>query len=119
MPNQTPIEDLAKWQQAVVRWQQEMTKRMGSVQRSARVLLAIVVLILVVLGAAGWYVSNEQSRTASALCSLRGDLEQRVRDSRTFLREHPGGIPGITPKLIRDGMNNQRRTIRALAIVKC
>jgi hypothetical protein len=57
----------------------------------------------------------------TALCGLRGDLEQRVDSSRNFLREHPGGLPdlGITAAAIREGVRNQSRTIGVLEVLDC
>jgi len=57
--------------------------------------------------------------TTSALCALRTDLERRVAGSKTFLAEHPAGIPGISAKVIRDGIKNQERTIKALSGIDC
>ena len=57
--------------------------------------------------------------TTAALCALRGDLERRVASSRAFLAEHPDGIPGISAKVIRDGLRNQESTIRALSGIDC
>ena len=57
--------------------------------------------------------------TTTALCALRTDLERRVATSEAFLAEHPDGIPGISPKVIRDGIVNQQRTISALSGIDC
>ena len=57
--------------------------------------------------------------TTRALCALRSDLERRVASSRAFLAEHPDGIPGISAKVIRDGLRNQESTIRALSGIDC
>lgn len=57
--------------------------------------------------------------TASALCSLRADLERRVQTSKDFLEENPDGIPGLPAEVIKEGIENQQRTIEALAILHC
>ena len=62
---------------------------------------------------------RQNAQTTAALCVLRGDLERRVADSKAFLREHPTGIPGISAKVIRDGLRNQESTIRALSGINC
>jgi hypothetical protein len=61
----------------------------------------------------------ESQQAADALCALRADLRRRVRTSRAFLKQNPDGIPGIPGKTIRDGIANQRRTIRALRELSC
>lgn len=58
-----------------------------------------------------------ESRTA--LCTFRGDLIQRVQTSEAFLRQHPEGILGIPPRVIQQGIDDQRRTIRALGNLRC
>ena len=63
--------------------------------------------------------SRDAKVTTAALCALRSDLERRVTSSRAFLAEHPRGIPGISAKVIRDGVRNQESTIRALSGIDC
>lgn len=62
---------------------------------------------------------DDADRLEQALCSLRSDLEVRVASSRAFLEQYPDGIPGISPKLIQDGIDNQQRTIIALKDLHC
>lgn len=57
--------------------------------------------------------------TNHALCVLRADLEQRVADSERFLEQHPDGIPGIPAEQIQQSIDNQQRTIEALADLRC
>jgi hypothetical protein len=59
------------------------------------------------------------SRTTNALCAFRGDLEQQVEQSKTFLLKHPHGALGYTPKQIRDAQRNRQRTIDALSSLSC
>lgn len=63
--------------------------------------------------------SGDARVTTSALCALRNDLKVRVASSRSFLAEHPNGIPGISAKVVRDGIANQERTIAALSNIDC
>ena len=63
--------------------------------------------------------SRDAKITTAALCALRTDLERRVASSRAFLAEHPDGIPGISAKVIRDGIVNQQSTISALSGIDC
>jgi hypothetical protein len=58
-------------------------------------------------------------RPRAALCALRHDLERRVGDGEAFLASHPRGIPGIPAKTLRQSIDGQRRTIRALRVVQC
>lgn len=90
----------------------------------ATVVVYVMLAALVVIG----YLNSASQRdalaatvhtTTSALCALRGDLEQRVQTSLTFLENNPEGIPGISAKAIRDGIVNQQRTIDALAPLAC
>jgi len=53
-------------------------------------------------------------QSTASLCALKGDLHRRVESSQRFLIDHPNGIPGISAKQIKDGIDNQKRTIRSL-----
>lgn len=88
--------------------------------RRVVIVLSIVVAVNVALGAVSFVrIGTVASDSNNALCALRGDLERRVASSEQFLRENPNGIPGISAKVIRDGMTNQRRTIAALSRLDC
>jgi hypothetical protein len=90
---------------------------------------AVVVLCIAfaaVVGANAFYImprlsrqADENSRASVALCALRVDLQRRAAASEKFLAEHPHGIPGISARVIRDGIHDQQRTISALAVLKC
>lgn len=61
-----------------------------------------------------------QGRQAQqALCVFKHDLEQRVDQSKEFLRLHPNGIPGISASVIQNGIVNQQRTVTSLAVLSC
>lgn len=64
-------------------------------------------------------VASVANNTNHALCVLRMDLEQRVQDSIQFLTDHPDGIPGIPVESIQQSIDNQQRTINALADLSC
>ena len=99
-------------------------------QRTLRLLtVATVVLYLVLagLGIAG-YIDTAHRRaeireiarsTNSALCALRGDLHRRVQNAVEFLEKNPGGVDGITPAVIRQGIQSQRSAIDALKVIDC
>lgn len=95
--------------------------------RHQRWALTAVCLGLVVLLLLGWWDSGnkrddlerEAARTNMALCTLRGDLKQRVKSSEDFLATHPKGVLGISAATIRSGIAGQQRTIKALAGLDC
>lgn len=62
---------------------------------------------------------RQNSQANAALCTFRGDLQQRAIGAQDFLREHPDGIPGISAKALRTSIDNQRRTVDALASLDC
>lgn len=62
---------------------------------------------------------DRNARSSVALCALREDLQLRVDGAEKFLAEHPDGLPGIPAKTIRDGAENQQRTISTLHVLKC
>src|SRR3954471_18076248 len=55
---------------------------------------------------------SQQVNTQAALCSLRGELEQRVRSTETFLNSHPQGAFGLSPSQLRKSENDTKRTIQ-------
>jgi hypothetical protein len=54
-----------------------------------------------------------------ALCAFRHDVEARVVSSEQFLQDHPNGIPGISPAMIRQSLAAQRQTVDSLSILEC
>lgn len=62
---------------------------------------------------------NKIKTAQTALCVMRGDLEQRIHGANEFLRTHPKGIPGIPASLIRDNVVQQQRTLKSLAPLDC
>lgn len=95
--------------------------------RRLAVATVIVYVAVVALFVVGYVFSHNQRNaiaasvetTTTALCALRNDLEVRVAASKAFLVENPEGIPGIPPRQIQDGIDNQQRTINALAVLTC
>jgi hypothetical protein len=94
-----------------------------------RLTIATVLLYLglIVVFGLGWRdassarhdLQREEARTNAALCTLRGDLEQRAKASADYLAEHPEGLPGIPASIIKSNLTGQRRTIAALSGLQC
>jgi hypothetical protein len=64
-------------------------------------------------------LENVAEQTISALCTFRSDLERRVETSVQFLKDNPDGIPGLSAEAIQTSINNQQRTVDALADLPC
>lgn len=90
-----------------------------SIKSTLRWLVWATVALYVALGAAVFWTYHEAATTQDALCALRSDLVVRVSASQKFLLDHPNGVGGIPAKAIRDGIQNQERTIAALADLSC
>jgi hypothetical protein len=84
-----------------------------------RVVVGAVMVMAVAMLAIGGFAWKTANGTGDALCSLRQDLERRVAASERFLVDHPSGVAGITPREIKDGIRNQKRTIKALSDLDC
>lgn len=54
-----------------------------------------------------------------AICALRHDLERRIAVSEEFLHENPHGSGGITPAVVINQIDGQKRTVQALRFVNC
>jgi hypothetical protein len=100
------------------------------IQRGLRrltIATVVVYLALAGVGGAAW-VSADHQRTElqratesinGALCTLRSDLEARVTGARQFLADHPQGVAGISALVLKTSIDNQQRTIDALASLEC
>jgi uncharacterized protein (DUF1786 family) len=109
---------------------EQQVKDKDILQTQLRRLVRATIVLYLALGLVGGYayIQAVQGRaeleaateqTTTALCTLRADLERRVEVSREFLEKNPDGIPGITAETIQQGIDNQQRTIGALASLNC
>lgn len=86
---------------------------------------AVVLFSFTVLTLFGWQVNTtrhlaQDGRQAhDSLCVLKFDIGQRIKDSTTFLEEHPQGLAGIPAATIRTSIRNQQATFDALAALEC
>jgi hypothetical protein len=84
-------------------------------------------LLLAALGIVGYIdasnrradLARESDRTNAALCTFVGDLQRRIKSSEDFLRDHPHGAFGFSAGTIRQGLENQRRTVMSLSGLGC
>lgn len=58
-------------------------------------------------------------QTTGALCALKFDFQQRIDQNKQFLEDNPNGIPGITPAVIQQQIDNTQRTLDALSTIEC
>lgn len=94
---------------------------LGLVVSAAFALLAISLLaVTIAFRAADQRQLEKVARsTHDALCTFKGDLEQRYQGGRQFLIDHPEGIPGISPADIERSLANQKSTLHALSALDC
>jgi hypothetical protein len=59
------------------------------------------------------------SETHGALCALKEDLATRHKNGQEFLKNHPHGIEGISRETIKQSLEAQRDTLRALSDLTC
>lgn len=83
--------------------------------------IAVLAALGPISGAYEFFKQRAFSReTRAALCTFRGDLQDRVDASKEFLDKHPHGVPGLaTGKQIQDDIANRRRTIKSLSGLSC
>lgn len=105
----------------------------ADIKKRLNVLTVLVAVVILGLGGmAAWNrdtgsnanetavaAEQETERTLDALCAVRAGEETSVQASEDFLLENPKGIPGITPALIKTGIANRKRTIKALSDLDC
>lgn len=88
-------------------------------RRRLNVLIAMQVVMTLALGGVVWYFANQATTAKDALCNLRSDQIVRIRTSQDFLVAHPHGIPGISPKVIKQGIQQASRVVDALDELGC
>lgn len=103
--------------------------RRKSDRRIARLELSSVILYLAAIAVMAVTIvlnSNrvddqhkESARNTKALCTFRRDLEARAESSEDFLKTHPNGFAGIDAATIRNGLRNQKATIKSLSGLNC
>lgn len=91
--------------------------------------IATAALYVVVAGVIflGWRDANHKAAelrrdelsTTSGLCALRGDLKHRIASSEEVLASHPNGLLGVSAASIAATVAGQRRTVKALSVVRC
>lgn len=81
------------------------------------ILAMVVVLVFTAMKVVS--LSREGKQAHDAICTLKGDLSQRIDQGREFLAKHPKGAFGIPATTIKTSIDNQQRTLDALQPVKC
>lgn len=86
-------------------------------------LATISIFLALVVLAVGFvkvvHLTRDGKQAHDAICALKGDLAQRINQGRDFLKTHPKGILGIPAATIKEGIDNQQRTLDSLGVVKC
>ena len=70
-------------------------------------------------GVLGYFVAKTSKENTVGLCAIRKDAEQRIAQSKQFLKENPTGIPGISREQLERSTNNSVRTEKALSHLDC
>lgn len=94
---------------------------MKDVQKWIRIQALVVLVMFIGVAALAAYTLYEASQNRAAFCKFRGDLEQRVDNTQTFLDEHPGPepIPGIPRATLQRSLDGQRATVKSLSNLDC
>lgn len=83
-----------------------------------------IILTVLLLGVSGiaWLdlasKGNEAVRTHNGVCTLRADLQDRVKQAKAFLVKHPHG-GGIGSAVVKQNITNTNKTIEALTLLNC
>lgn len=104
------------------RTRERLSEIQAGYERWARITFRALVVIGVTLVATAFALGSLNHRNGqarNALCTLRADLAQRATQAETYLRDHPNGFPGVSVQTLRTSVENQRRTVEALASLDC
>jgi hypothetical protein len=105
----------------------ELPKQVGKeVVRNTRfayTILGLGLILALVVGGTAIQGNRDRAREGqqahAALCVLKHDYKERVKQSEKFLKENPKGIPGIPTSVIQNSIKNQKATIVSLKVLKC
>lgn len=91
--------------------------------------IATVVLYMALFGVVGFVFKDATDKrdeikvvavtTSEALCSLRRNIQRQIAASEEFLVKNPNGIAGVPAKLIQDGIDRQKVTVKSLQNLEC
>lgn len=90
-----------------------------SVRRTLRVLIASTIVLMIAVGALAGYAITKANSTEDSLCALRVNAQEQIVESQSFLNDNPKGIPGISPEVIRAGIDRQQAVVNALSNLSC
>lgn len=103
-----------------------VSPRVRDLPRAVVLAFALMVLAFTaVLAGMGFLIdqnrhrANDGQQSHDALCVLKDDLRQRIKDTQTFLDEHPKGFAGIPKATIQNSIRNQQLTVDSLVLLRC
>lgn len=90
-------------------------------KRHANWFIVALGIIIVLAGsfAAVLRVYETADQAHNAICALRQERIDGVRDGKKWLAEHPNGIPGITRDDVLRSIHTQQETVRAFRFANC
>lgn len=64
---------------------------------------------------------NQQAINQShqAICAEKLTYQQQIKSTKSFLRDHPKGIPGVPNKLLLQGLQETEAQLAALHNISC
>lgn len=83
-----------------------------------KILVAFVILGLCTF-ATVLYISHVSAETHKGLCAIKGESQRRAKLGDDFLKDNPGGIPGISIDSLKRSTHNAKQTVSALEDVSC
>lgn len=83
-----------------------------------KILVAFAVLGLT-LAVGYFYVDKVSDQNTKGLCTIRENAQDQITRTEDFLKEHPEGFAGLSPAVLRRGLESQKRTVEALKDVDC
>lgn len=98
---------------------QELQNALTRLTFATAILFAALMIVVVYVYIDSNNKSARATRAEAALCALRDDTQNRIKQSQDYLNQHPHGAPGIPVAAIKQGITNSQRTIAALGDLRC
>lgn len=65
------------------------------------------------------YIAHVSAQNHRALCAQKLSAVDQIKQTEDFLEEHPEGFAGLSPEVLRRGLDGPKRTVKSLREVNC
>lgn len=90
-----------------------------SLRRTLKKLVIATAILYLAMAGIAIYIYRVSQDNAEGLCAFRNEAQQRVDQSKAYLKKHPNGTKEIPAGIIKTGIHNAEQTVKALSGISC